>query len=177
MQTQERTCKKTSYRTEKDANTYITKLQKTSTRNVGYLRAYLCSDCKLWHLTSRPLELYENPAVTQLKAEIEELKLKHAEREKELQKEIDGFKSKLKESESKLKETELKLSLTEKRVDRRPIAQRVHEHADFKDVKKKLKEANIKNNELQATVSKLTKENKKITHELTEIKKIKAKKK
>ncbi len=45
-------CKKVYFGTEKDANEYIDKLQRTSTREVKPVRSYLCPRCKCWHLTS-----------------------------------------------------------------------------------------------------------------------------
>ena len=45
------TCKKVSFGTEEDANFYINKLQKTSSRELVPVRAYLCDKCTNWHLT------------------------------------------------------------------------------------------------------------------------------
>lgn len=46
-------CGKVSFINEKFANEYIEKLQKTSTRQRKPIRAYLCSQCLTWHLTSK----------------------------------------------------------------------------------------------------------------------------
>lgn len=45
-------CSKTSFATEKDAEFYIEKLKKTSNRDKIPKRAYLCTECFHWHLTS-----------------------------------------------------------------------------------------------------------------------------
>lgn len=45
-------CKKTSFQTEEYALMFIEKLKKTSKRPVRPCRAYLCSKCLSWHLTS-----------------------------------------------------------------------------------------------------------------------------
>lgn len=44
-------CKKVSFATEADADFYINKLKKTSSRKVVPTRAYLCEECLNWHLT------------------------------------------------------------------------------------------------------------------------------
>ena len=45
-------CKKVSFATQKFADTYIEKLQKTSTRRKVPINSYLCTKCNCWHLTS-----------------------------------------------------------------------------------------------------------------------------
>ena len=45
-------CKKVSFATQEDADYYINKLQKTSTRDKVPINSYLCVKCNCWHLTS-----------------------------------------------------------------------------------------------------------------------------
>lgn len=45
-------CKKVYFGTQKDADEYIAKLQKTSKRDKVPVNSYLCERCKCWHLTS-----------------------------------------------------------------------------------------------------------------------------
>ena len=45
-------CKKVYFATQKDADEYISKLQKTSKREKVPVNSYLCERCKAWHLTS-----------------------------------------------------------------------------------------------------------------------------
>ena len=45
-------CKKVSFATQADADYYIDKLQKTSTRDKIPVNSYLCPKCNCWHLTS-----------------------------------------------------------------------------------------------------------------------------
>lgn len=45
-------CKKVSFATQADADYYIDKLQKTSTRDKVPINSYLCTKCNCWHLTS-----------------------------------------------------------------------------------------------------------------------------
>lgn len=47
-------CVKVKFRSEKDAQFYIDKLAKKSTRKVIPQRSYLCRICNTWHLTSQP---------------------------------------------------------------------------------------------------------------------------
>lgn len=47
-------CKKVKFATQADAEFYIQKLKKTSTRSIVPERAYLCQKCFSWHLTSSP---------------------------------------------------------------------------------------------------------------------------
>lgn len=70
---QPRECTKVSYRTEKDAEDHISKLMRTSRRRPIPLRTYLCPICHTWHLTKRPKNAYENPAVTDLKKQLADL--------------------------------------------------------------------------------------------------------
>jgi hypothetical protein len=51
MNSDKKYCKKVSFGTEADANFYIEKLRKTSTRPIIPVRAYLCEKCNNWHLT------------------------------------------------------------------------------------------------------------------------------
>lgn len=44
-------CKKVAFATEADADFYIEKLKRTSSRKVVPTRAYLCETCRNWHLT------------------------------------------------------------------------------------------------------------------------------
>jgi hypothetical protein len=46
------TCPKTYFLDEKQAEYYIDKLQRTSAREIKPIRAYLCTRCFNWHLTS-----------------------------------------------------------------------------------------------------------------------------
>lgn len=76
----ENKCLKTKFATEKDANFYIDKLQKTSVREKKPIRAYHCW-CGSWHLSSKKsfaelsgeIELLEKEN-DQLKKELEDLK-------------------------------------------------------------------------------------------------------
>ena len=45
-------CKKVYFGTQKDADEYIEKLQKTSKRDKVPVHSYLCERCMCWHLTS-----------------------------------------------------------------------------------------------------------------------------
>lgn len=47
------TCKKVAFSDEQQANYYIEKLNKTSSRKIIPKRAYLCEKCFNWHLTSK----------------------------------------------------------------------------------------------------------------------------
>lgn len=74
-------CKKVYFANEKSAEYYIDKLNKTSSRKVKPVRAYLCEKCLNWHLTSIISEeskqiIHKNRQISNLKA-----KLKHLENE------------------------------------------------------------------------------------------------
>lgn len=45
-------CDKYKYSTKKDANTFIN-TYKGRLNKRGYLRAYYCEDCEVWHITSK----------------------------------------------------------------------------------------------------------------------------
>jgi molybdenum cofactor biosynthesis enzyme MoaA len=73
-------CSKTKFATEKDANYFIEKMQKTSSRKVKPVKSYLCPKCTRWHLSSsqdhktslREIEL-EN-SIKQARKEIDDLR-------------------------------------------------------------------------------------------------------
>ena len=52
LKTNKKYCKKVSFATQEDADYYINKLQKTSTRDKVPINSYLCVKCNCWHLTS-----------------------------------------------------------------------------------------------------------------------------
>lgn len=74
-------CKKTSFVNELFANCYIDKLQKTSSRKLKPVRAYLCENCLNWHLTS--IVGFEEERYNNLERQIINLKSKieHLENE------------------------------------------------------------------------------------------------
>ena len=76
-----RKCKKVYFGNEKSAEYYIDKLNKTSSRKVKPVRAYLCERCLNWHLTSIISEeskqiIHKDRQIANLKA-----KIKHLENE------------------------------------------------------------------------------------------------
>lgn len=83
-------CKKTKFANEKFALQYIEKLSKTSTREVKPIRAYLCTYCGSWHLTSR--ETKEAIFIQELKNEISVLQVQ----KRQLQEEADNVRSQMK---------------------------------------------------------------------------------
>lgn len=70
------TCKKVSFANEDFAEAYLKKLQKTSIRDSVPQRAYLCTYCLNWHLTSK-----KDKKVLYLEDEILKLKSKAIESE------------------------------------------------------------------------------------------------
>ena len=52
LKTDKKYCNKVSFATQEDADYYINKLQKTSTRDKVPINSYLCVKCNCWHLTS-----------------------------------------------------------------------------------------------------------------------------
>ena len=64
-------CTKTKFATEKDAQFYINKIKKKSTRAVIPTRAYLCR-CGTWHLTSKKDFVVENNTLLLRIVELEE---------------------------------------------------------------------------------------------------------
>lgn len=64
-------CNKSKFLNEKFALDWIEKLKRTSVREKVPLRAYLCTRCGTWHLTSRPE--FGDPEKEALKANIERL--------------------------------------------------------------------------------------------------------
>jgi hypothetical protein len=63
-------CSKTFFATEKDADFYIKKLKATSNRSTIPKRAYLCTECLNWHLTSKEKDL---DVIDKYKQKIKEL--------------------------------------------------------------------------------------------------------
>lgn len=76
-------CTKVYFADEKNANDYIDKLQKTSIRKLKPVRAYLCEKCFNWHLTS--IESYENMQLVYKERQINNLKAKVLNLEKEIE--------------------------------------------------------------------------------------------
>lgn len=66
------TCKKTKYSTQQFALDDIERIRKTSNRDVVPAREYWCTECKCWHLTSKPD--YKDKLVEILRNEINVLK-------------------------------------------------------------------------------------------------------
>jgi len=64
-------CKKTYFATQKAADFYIEKLQKSSNRQKVPVNSYLCPKCNLWHLSSA--KTHEKSLIDCLKAKIIEL--------------------------------------------------------------------------------------------------------
>lgn len=75
-------CKKVKFSTEKDAEFYLSKLKKTSSRKNIPTRAYLCPFCTSWHLTSR--DSFENKKIKELESEIESLKKEISKKNEEI---------------------------------------------------------------------------------------------
>lgn len=74
-------CKKVYFANEKSAEYYIEKLQKTSTRKILPVRAYLCEKCLSWHLTSiiseeRKQIIHKDRQIANLKAKVQHLENK-----------------------------------------------------------------------------------------------------
>jgi predicted RNase H-like nuclease (RuvC/YqgF family) len=65
-------CHKTKYAKEEFALAHIDKIKKKSKRDVVPIRAYLCLDCGLWHLTSTFEK--KDIIINKLKAEVASLK-------------------------------------------------------------------------------------------------------
>lgn len=77
MESENLYCKKVSFATEADAEYYIEKLKRTSTRKVFPGRAYLCEECRRWHLTH--VQAIDVPKVLyQYEKRIKELENRHA---------------------------------------------------------------------------------------------------
>ena len=75
-------CKKVKFSTEKDAEFYLNKLKKTSSRKNIPTRAYLCPFCTSWHLTSR--ESFENKKILELQNQVELLKKEISKKKEEI---------------------------------------------------------------------------------------------
>jgi predicted RNase H-like nuclease (RuvC/YqgF family) len=77
-------CRKVYFVDEKFALEYIDKLNKTSSREIKPVRAYLCEKCLCWHLTS--IESKENRRIGHLGRQINNLKAKisHLQNENEI---------------------------------------------------------------------------------------------
>jgi hypothetical protein len=76
-------CTKVYFADEKNANSYIDKLHKTSDRTLKPVRAYLCEKCLNWHLTS--IESHENMQLIYKERQINNLKAKILHLEKEIE--------------------------------------------------------------------------------------------
>ena len=63
-------CKKVYFGTRQQADSYIAKIQKESTRQKVPVRSYLCFRCNSWHLTSWEAPDIEN-LIGQINAEID----------------------------------------------------------------------------------------------------------
>ena len=76
-------CNKVYFLDEKQANFYIQKLNKTSSRDLKPVRAYLCECCLNWHLTS--IEAKEVKAIKYMQRQIDNLKASvlHLQKENE----------------------------------------------------------------------------------------------
>lgn len=87
METPEDVCnKKTKYASAKLANEDVERIRKKSTRPVVPSRAYYCTICNFWHLTSNisRSDLLKDKLIASLQEQNEELKEKLSEATKEL---------------------------------------------------------------------------------------------
>jgi len=65
-------CTKTKFATQKQADYFINKLQRTSTRQSVPLRSYLCQHCFSWHLSSSEQRVTTQIQLNNCQAEIKE---------------------------------------------------------------------------------------------------------
>ena len=105
-------CKKSSFGTQKFADDYIVKLQKSSNRDKKPVESYLCAKCMNWHITSwEPLDIAE--LAHNLREKLLEFNENGAKAYRELGQKHSQMRNQLKDYEKEIKELKKKLAIAE----------------------------------------------------------------